>query len=395
MTSIRGGFGIFYDRLLNGIWEQNAFADPPLAQTTTINGTSFDHPSGANAISYGPNGITSTGIPAFKVPSYANYNLSVERQLLPSTTLEVAYVGNVARHLLGEIDLNQPTLSARAANPNMDVNALRPFLGYGYMHTRAPIYTNNYSSLQISLSHRSSRGLTLGAAYTWSKDLTTNSNDRGTSTTYAYNPKMDYGPSSTNTPQILEVSYIYDLPWYKSQHGLVGHVLGGWEASGISSFISGTSYSVTQLSDPFACTTDTSGLCAAGSPAGTGIRGLGIRQGINTDISPRADQISPVQKTKTLKQWFSTSSFASANGHFGTQGSNSLLGPGVQNWDLAAIKNVQFAERYRFQLRGEFFNAFNHTNFQTVDSTLGDASFGQVTTTHVPRRIQIAAKLYF
>src|SRR5208282_6332696 len=189
-----------------------------------------------------PNGLTVTGTPTFKVPDYANYNISVQRQLLPTTTLEVAYVGNVARHLLGEFDLNQPTLATRTANPTAAVNAIRPFLGYAQIHDRAPLFSNNYNSLQVSISHRSSKGLTLGAAYTWSKDLTTNSNDRGSSATNTGSFKMDYGPSSTNTPQILEVNYIYELPFFKQQRGIEGHLLGGWELSGVSSFVSGSSF---------------------------------------------------------------------------------------------------------------------------------------------------------
>jgi len=378
ITAIRGGFGIFYDRLLNGIWEQNAFADPPLLQITTVTNTSFDNPSGANVVSYGPNGLTVTGTPTFKVPNYANYNLSVQRQLLPTTTIEIAYVGNVARHLSGEFDMNQPTEAARDANPTSDVNALRPYLGYGYMHTRAPLFTNNYNSLQVSVQHRSSKGLTLGAAYTWSKDLTTNSNDRGTSVYNSYNFKQDYGPSSTNTPQVLEVNYIYQLPFYKQQLGFVGHVLGGWEVSGISSFVSGASFTVTQKTDPFAT---------------VGPNGLGMIQDADIQIHP--DQVAPVHQVKTEQQWFSTSSFSTAAGHFGSERVGSLLGPGLQDWDLASIKNLNLGEHVRFQLRGEYFNAFNHTNFSGVDSVVSDTNFGQVTSAHVPRRIQIGAKLNF
>jgi hypothetical protein len=363
-------------------------------QTTTINNTSFDSPSGQNAVSYGPNALTVTGTPTFRAPNYANYNLSVQRQLLPTTTIEVAYVGHLARHLLGEFDLNQPTVSARTNNPNADVNAIRPFLGYGYMHDRAPLFTNNYNSLQVSLSHRSSRGLTVGLAYTWSKDLTTNSNDRGTSATSSYDILRDYGPSSTNTPQILEVNYIYELPFFKSQHGFEGHILGGWEISGVSSFVSGSSFTVTQQVDPFACIV-TGGVCAAGSAPGTGINGLGFIQ--DGDIAIRPNQTAKIQKTKTRAEWFSTSSFAEAKatGTFGNERVGSLLGPGVQKWDIATMKNVNIGDHLRFQLRGEYFNAFNHTNFSAVDSSLEDGNFGQVTTAHEPRIIQIGAKLYF
>ncbi len=393
LTSIRGGFGIFYDRLLNGIWEQNAFQDPPLLQTTTINNTSFDSPSGANAVSYGPNALTVTGTPTFRAPNYANYNISVQRQLLPSTTLEVAYVGNMARHLLGEFDLNQPTVAARTSNPNADINAIRPYLGYGYMHDRAPLFTNNYNALQISMNHRSTRGLTVGVAYTWSKDLTTNSNDRGTSATSSYDFKMDYGPSSTNTPQILEVNYIYELPFMKAQHGFEGHILGGWEISGVSSFVSGSSFTATQQVDPFACTAKAACVRLAAQQELVSTAWASFKM----ETSPCA-RTRMVQLAKPRPAWSGSPprhSLLQMLVHFGNERVGSLLGPGIQKWDIATMKNVNLGEHLRFQLRGEYFNAFNHTNFWNVDSSLEDGNFGQVTTAHEPRIIQIGAKLNF
>lgn len=400
-TAFRGGFGIFFDRTLNGIWEQNAFVDPPLVQHATVNNTRFDDAlAGTAAVSLAPNSLDVTGNPTFKAPAYATYNLSVQQALDASTSLEIAYVGSQGRHLLAELDLNQPTLAARAANPNVNVNNVRPYAGYSYFKARVPSATNNYNSLQVSVTHRVTKGLTAGIAYTWSKNLSTQSSDRDVANTYTYDPQLDYGPTTLNTPHIFIANYVYDLPFFREQHGLAGHALGGWEVSGITSVESGQSASVTQPSDPFACTQalDAAGAtlptCAAGSAAGTYPGGLGISTP-NGAILPRVDQIAPVHLTKKVDQWFTTSSFQQAVGHFGSERNGAFLGPGFQNWDLGAIKNIRISERYRFQFRGEFFNAFNHTNFSTVVTGLGTSGYGTVTNTHLPRRIQLGAKLYF
>ena len=384
--AVRGGFGIFYDRTLNGIWEQNAFTDPPLVQTTTINNTPssslnlFDSPLGGQLAGapLGPTHLVTTGTPAFKVPSYLDYNLSVQHQIMPNTVLEVGYVGTKGTHLLGDVDMNQPTVADRLADPTSDVNVIRPFVGYGAIIARIPAFTSNYNSLQVSLNRRFSRGLTLEVGYTWSKLLTTNPQDRSLATYDTYDYKQSYGPSTLNTPQMLVVSYVYDLPFYRSQSGLAGRVLGGWEISGITTIQSGQSTTITQGTDPFGA-----------APGGLGM----LRSGSTVQI--RADQIGDPNGPKTAAEFFNTAAFATAVGAFGTSRPGAILGPGLQVWDLSLIKNIRFAERVGMQLRLETFNTFNHGNPSSIDTNVGDGNFGAVTGWHDPRNVQIGVKINF
>jgi hypothetical protein len=386
--AVRAGYGIFYDRTLNGIWEQNAFADPPLVQTTTINNATndplnlFDNPLGGTpaAAPNGPVALTSTGLPTFKVPSYQDYNISVQHEIVPNTVLEVGYVGTKGTHLLGDIDINQPTLANRVANPTLDVNAIRPFIGYGTINSRVPTYTSNYNSLQVSLNRHFSRGLSAGIAYTWSKLLTTNPYDRGLSAYDTYDLKSSYGPSVLNTPQMFVANYVYDFPFYKNNHGVAGMVLGGWELSGIVTIQSGQSQIITQSNDPWVL---------AGMPGGLGM----TRPGDTVYIRP--DQIGNPHGPKTVLQWFNTAAFADAVGHFGSSRPGAILGPGYQIWDTSLIKNFNFKEKASLQLRLETFNTFNHGSPSGIDTGVDDSSFGQVTGWHDPRTVQIGAKIKF
>jgi Carboxypeptidase regulatory-like domain/TonB-dependent Receptor Plug Domain len=387
--AIRAGYGLFYDRTLNGIWEQNAFGDPPLVQTATHNndGTSsvnlFDNPTAGAAAGapLGPSSLTVTGTPTFKVPSYQDYNLSVQHEIMRNTVLEVGYVGTKGVHLLGDANINQPTLASRVANPTADANALVPYAGYQAIVSRAPEFSSNYNSLQVSLNRRFSQGLTLGVAYTWSKLLTNNPQDRGLGVYDAYNFKGSYGLSTLNTPQILVVSYVYDLPFYKDQSGLIGHVLGGWEISGITNFQSGQSTTVTQNGvDPFAT-------------AANNNSGLNLARGATAQL--RTDLIGDPHGPKTAAEFFNTAAFAGAVGHFGTERPGTVLGPGFQLWDISLIKNINFGERVGLQLRLETFNAFNHGSPNSVDTNIASGTFGQVNGWHDPRTVQLGAKIRF
>jgi hypothetical protein len=384
--AVRAGFGVFYDRTLNGIWEQNAFGDPPLVQTTTVTNNSnsnlnlFDNPLGGQLAgpSLGPVSLITTGTPAFKVPSYLDYNLSVQREIMSNTVLEVGYVGTKGTHLLGDVDLNQPTVAARLADPTADVNAIRPFIGYGEITARLPVFTSNYNSLQASLNRRLSHGLTLGVSYTYSRLLTTNPQDRSLATYNTYDYRQSYGPSTLNTPQMFVMSYMYQLPFYKNQKNLTGRVLGGWEISGITSIQSGQSLSITQGTDPFGA-----------DPGGLGM----LRPGSTVQIRP--DQTGDPNGPKTAAEFFNPAAFTAALGHFGSSRPGAVLGPGLQIWDISLIKNIFLAERVGMQLHLETFNTFNHGNPLTLDTNVGDPGFGSVNGWHDPRNIQIGAKINF
>jgi hypothetical protein len=407
--AVRAGLGLFYDRTLNGIWEQNAFDDPPLVQTTTVNNVSgstqnlFDNPLGGQAAGppTGPVALVTTGSPSFKVPSYLDYNLSVQHEIMPNTVLEVGFVGTKGTHLLGDIDVNQPTLAARtsAANAYFDVNAIRPYLGYGAITNRATVYTSNYNSLQVSLNRRFSKGLTLGVAYTWSHLLTTNPYDRGLSAYDTYDLKQSYGDSVLNTPQIFVMSYVYDFPFYKNQSGFLGHVLGGWELSGIVSIQSGQSQIMTQANDPWQLVTTTAATpyCTPTAQAPTCPvypGGLGMTRAGNT-IYIRPDQVGDPSGPKSVNEYFNTAAFVDAVGHFGSSRPGAILGPGFQRWDTSLIKNIQFGERLGLQLRLETFNTFNHGNASGIDTGVDDSSYGAVNAWHDPRTLQLGAKIKF
>jgi hypothetical protein len=387
--AIRAGYGLFYDRTLNGIWEQNAFSDPPLVQTATHNnnGTSsvnlFDNPTAGAAAGapLGPSSLTVTGTPTFKVPSYQDYNLSVQHEIMRNTVLEVGYVGTKGVHLLGDVNINQPTVAARLANPTVDANALVPYAGYQAIVSRAPEFNSNYNSLQVSLNRRFSQGLTLGVAYTWSKLLTNNPQDRSLGVANAFDLNGSYGLSTLNTPQILVVSYVYDLPFFANQNSLIGHVLGGWEISGITNFQSGQSTTVTQNGvDPFAT-------------AANNNSGLNLARGSTAQL--RTDLIGDPHGPKTAAEFFNTSAFVQASGHFGTERPGTVLGPGFQLWDISLIKNIKFGERVALQLRLETFNAFNHGSPNLIDTNIASATFGQVNGWHDPRTVQLGVKIHF
>jgi hypothetical protein len=158
----------------------------------------------------------------------------------------------------------------------------------------------------------------------------------------------------------------------------LGHVAGGWEFSGIITFQGGVPFTVTSSQDA--------------DPSGQGCLG-------SSPCSVRPDVIGdPNSGPKTLTQWFNIAAFAPVPANQfrnGNAGRGIVLGPGFSQWDVSLFKNLKLSERVSSQFRVEAFNAFNHTNYTTLNTTFGSSAFGQVTGARDPRILQLGAKISF
>jgi hypothetical protein len=391
-TSIRSGYGIFYDSGLVGTYEQNIFANPPFVNTATISNTRLENPAGGTAVvSLSPKVLRGTPIP-FMTPYVQQWSLDVQREIGKGFLVDLGYFGSKGTHLLGIADINTAppgaaqaggaipagTLFTSATEPK--INAYRPYLGYNAINVVENWFDSNYHSMQLSMQKRLSGNSLINLAYTWSKNLTDNASDRSNAAQNFYNRHGgEYGLAQFDRRQVLTVNYVYELPWMKNQEGPVGHVLGGWQISGITTFGTG---------NPFTVTTS-----AGTDPAGLGILG-------SSTASPRPNQVSDpnANAPHTITQWFNTSAFvnvAAGSTQPGNAGRYTVAGPGYQRWDFSLFKNFKVSESVKIQFRTELFNAFNHTNPLTVSTSLGSTTFGQITATRDPRVIQFGLKLNF
>jgi hypothetical protein len=326
------------------------------------------------------------------------WSLDVQRSLAKDFLLDVGYYGSKGTHLLGILDLNQPQPGAYASlfctavittncvpagSPVKGattplLNRIRPFPGYGAIDAIATVFNSNYNSLQVALQKRFQGHSMINLAYTWAKSLTDNQTDRSTAPENSYCIACEYGPSQQDRRQIFTANYVYDLPFFRSQQGVLGHVAGGWEFSGIITFQGGVPFTVTSSLDA--------------DPSGQGCLG-------SSPCVVRPDVIGdPNSGPKTLTQWFNTAAFAAVPAgqlRNGNAGRGIVLGPGFSQWDVSLFKNLKLSEKVSSQFRVEAFNAFNHTNYTTLNTTFGSSTFGQVTGARDPRILQLGAKISF
>jgi len=411
-TILRGGFGVYYDRTLVGIVEQNAFVNPRISSRVTIDNPTLANPAAGTTRTTVPTlTLQSTSNP-FEVPRTYQYSVAAQRELFENALLEVAYVGTSGRNLLRIVNINQPLPGARdaltaqlrasgalTAAQFVSLNAVRPFKGFAAINDRRTSANSNYNSLQVTFNKRFSRGLQYGAVYTFSKNITDASTDRSDAPQDPNNLALDRAVSQFDRTHVFTTNFVYELPFLRGRTDLVGTLLGGFQLSGIYTAQSGNPLTITQVL--------------------TGITPAAFNDPLGTGSTLRPNLVGDPRGNRSVTQYFNAAAFAPALSNFGSAGRGIVRGPGINNFDLSVQKLFRFTESRNLQLRAEFFNIFNHpqygnpgtvvtfepdptvpvpagslpTRFRQTAASL--ASFGVITTTRDPRIIQFGAKFNF
>ena len=388
-TAIRLGGGVFYERIQQNVYNFGGLGNPPLVTTPQFYGGNLDGLSPALVAS---GTLSPVGIRAIdkkgQIPTTYAWSFDIQRELGARTSVDIGYVGNLARHLIFNRDLGQLPLNTTTAPGttilsavNFTNNAIRPFPGYtGVTYTEFGA-TSNYNALQTRLSRRFATHLTLNVSYVWSKAMNETDSD-GASIGYFLNRRRDYARAGFDRQHTFNLDYVYELPAFAKSNEFLKKVVNGWQLAGITRFWSGSPMDVSANGDP--------GTLGGGQRAdylGGTIYNDGYRQSLQ--------YVNPLVFGRP------------ANGSLGTLGRNVLTGPGYQNWDISLYKNTNITERLKAQLRVETFNTFNHTQFvnpgvginvpnpNTPVTAATAGSTGRLTATRDPRSMQLALKILF
>jgi hypothetical protein len=413
--AVRGGFGLFYDRIWFDAFVHGFQGNVPYGTSLNYSGVNsytlqnpFPNLSTGTFLqrysSYtcAPDGTGCTGTasalstnflsPTIHTPLVRQYNLNVQYEFAPKWVLEVGFVGSSGINLMdiyrnyNTAQLASPSnpIRGQTANTLANIPLRSPYLGYaagGLLGTDF-IGVSNYNSLQVTLRKQFSHGLAMQAAYTWSKslsDLSINSFYLSANSNNPQDLRQQYGPSSFNRPQRLSVNYQYDLP-FRQRGGVAGKLTTGWSVAGVTTVQDGTPLTITDGT--------------AGSIYGITGNGRAQLKGNGEPI------VTPGPITSKLNNYINSDAFTTPptlgdGTDFGNSGVGMLLGPGQFNWDIALIKKTKLTEGQSLVFRTEFYNAFNHPQFANPNTAKGP-NLGRITSTAVnPRLIQFALKYIF
>ncbi len=365
-TSIRGGFGVYYDRVEGNIifpLENN----PPFVDSASYENGNLANIRGGAASALAPFGAITTIDPDFIAANTMNFSLGVQRELPFGIFVEANAVGNLGRHLTRQVDINSVTFDTVNANPTIPVAALRRYKGFSNINQRRSDANSYYYAMQLYAAKRKG-DLLATVSYTWSKVLT----DANVLTEAAeegfINRKFNFGPATFDRRHIFVATYTYALPFFKRSNGFVRALLDGYEISGITRLQAGRPYTIT----------------------GSSLTGM-----VNT--TRRADVNGGVDLyLRDNRQWLNPAAFAAAPGNrLGNSGVGIVTGPVLAVNDFSIRKRFRFGEKRDLRLQGDIFNAFNRNNFSNLNANITSAGFGVFTTSGPGRSIQLGIKFGF
>ncbi len=431
-TSIRGGYGIFFEHTNGNEGNTESLeGSPPLVQNTSVfNVPSYTAIGSAGGGTSGPLNLISLPTKAIW-PYVQQWNVSVQRELPTNTLLTVAYAASKGTHLTDQRDINQLFPVSPSQNPylpgqvisandcssltvngnpvtgqalknlnvacgNVAPDIYRPYQGFGDITLLEDQANSIYNALQVSARRNVGR-LNLSLAYTWSHSIDDSSDRYDGTFVNSYDLTSNRASSNFDQRHLLNISYVYDVPLFTNS-GLMHAVLGGWQLSGLVTYETGTPFTVTNS--------------AYGDNAGVG---NGVGTGSYVDLVGNPYTAPPVKEVAGIPGplLYNPAAFAEPTGlTFGDSGRNILRNPGRTNFDMGLFKHIPLKSETRaVEFRAEAFNVFNHTQWNGVNSSIscyagannsaGDPScvatqtFLHPSAAHNPRILQLGLKLLF
>jgi len=393
-TAIRGGFGMFPGRVAD---DRNGdfLSEPPVQLDLNIPFTTVSQLVPSNIVT-SPDSVL--GIqPSFVPPVTYNWSLGVQHDIGFRTAFGIAYVGSVARHMMVQNNFNAVDYGAQMKFPDptslgsyLPLDFARPLGGLEDALYETFTSNSNYNSMQVTLERRFARSLTYGMAWTWSKAMDLEDGDQNAVNPFI-NPRIrNYGKAGFDCTHDVVINYDYKLPGLKNER-ILNAIVGNWETSGILTFQSGTPMGMNLGIE------NVSNLTFGG--------GAGVDNRVDVVGNPHLSK-----GKRTFNNSFNTADIVMPSRitdpfGIGNARKDVVRGPGVENTDLTAFKNIPWGEGAKtMQLRFEAYNAFNHTQFNSVDTTTNfdpatgnqlNTNFGAYNGANDPRRIQLGFKIAF
>ncbi len=391
-TVMRGGYGIFYSgpQLMNIV--QNSVTGPPAQLWAGYNSALATPTLTWAGDASNPNGSLSSAIFGVLTGPENNWidgytqqwSFSIAQEVTRSLVLEAQYLGSKGTHLENSLDYN-----ATQPGPG-NVQTRIPWPKWNRVFGFNSSGAANYNALLLTAEKRMGKGLMFKGAYTWSKTLAKNGARSSGNVGQVQNPfnlRLNDGYSVDNVPHRFTGNFLYELPVGRGRSFGAGMpkaadlLLGGWAVSGILTLHNGYHLTAPTIAAGN-CNSSPTNLCRPDLNRNPLLGGNGL-------VTPRWD--------REAFDWpLNTARHPAEAPRFGSSPMNVLRGNSVNSADLGIFKNFTFKENYRFEFRTEMFNAFNHTNFASPNSSVENPNFGRTFSTSIgPRTIQFGLKFYW